>query len=93
VSAEVVRADHPPMDFEARARAHRHGLMRVAGLTDREVQVLEGIADGKTNREIGEALFLEENTIKSHARHLFRKIGADDRAHAVAIGFRAGWLV
>jgi DNA-binding NarL/FixJ family response regulator len=59
-------------------------------LTERELQVLRGMADGKSNAEIGRELFVSEDTVKTHARRLFRKLGARDRAHAVAVGFRSG---
>jgi len=59
-------------------------------LTEHELQVLRGMADGKSNAEIGRELFVSEDTVKTHARRLFRKLGARDRAHAVAAGFRAG---
>jgi DNA-binding NarL/FixJ family response regulator len=59
-------------------------------LTERELQVLRGMADGKSNAEIGRELFVSEDTVKTHARRLFRKLGARDRAHAVASAFRAG---
>jgi DNA-binding NarL/FixJ family response regulator len=59
-------------------------------LTERELQVLRGMADGKSNAEIGRELFVSEDTVKTHARRLFRKLGARDRAHAVAAAFRAG---
>jgi len=59
-------------------------------LTERELQVLHGMAEGKSNAEIGRDLFVSEDTVKTHARRLFRKLGARDRAHAVAAGFRAG---
>lgn len=59
-------------------------------LTEREAQVLRGMADGKSNAEIGREIFVSEDTVKTHARRLFRKLGARDRAHAVAAGFRAG---
>ncbi|RQX28532.1 helix-turn-helix transcriptional regulator, partial [Micromonospora chalcea] len=58
--------------------------------TERELQVLLGMAEGKSNAEIGRELFVSEDTVKTHARRLFRKLGARDRAHAVAAGFRAG---
>lgn len=61
-------------------------------LSERERQVLEAISDGKSNIEIGRALFLSENTIKTHTRRLFAKLGAKDRAEAVTIGFRSGLL-
>jgi len=61
-------------------------------LTERELEVLKGMANGQSNAEIGRGLFISEDTIKTHARRLFRKLGARDRAHAVAQGFRAGLL-
>lgn len=61
-------------------------------LTERERQVLEGMSRGQSNADIGAQLFLSEDTIKTHARRLFRKIGSHDRAHAVAQGFRWGLL-
>lgn len=64
----------------------------VASLTERELQVLRGMAEGKSNAEIGRELYVSEDTVKTHARRLFRKLGARDRAHAVAVGFRAGML-
>ncbi len=74
------RADAPP----------NRGAGRRMTLTERELQVLRGMADGKSNAEIGRDLYVSEDTVKTHARRLFRKLGARDRAHAVASGFRAG---
>jgi len=59
-------------------------------LTERELQVLRGMSEGKSNAEIGRELFVSEDTVKTHARRLFRKLGARDRAHAVAAAFRSG---
>jgi DNA-binding NarL/FixJ family response regulator len=64
--------------------------LRRLALTERELQVLRGMADGKSNAEIGRDLFVSEDTVKTHARRLFRKLDARDRAHAVAAAFRAG---
>lgn len=61
-------------------------------LTDREQQVLDGMSEGLSNAAIGRELFLSEDTVKTHARRLFRKVGAADRAQAVALGFRWGFL-
>ena len=60
--------------------------------TAREIEVLQLISDGLVNREIGVRLFLSEETVKSHVRHLLAKLQARSRAHAVAIGFRRGLL-
>ncbi len=59
-------------------------------LTKREIEVLVGMSNGRSNAQIGQELFLSEDTIKTHARRLFRKLGAADRAQAVAIGLRRG---
>jgi DNA-binding NarL/FixJ family response regulator len=59
-------------------------------LTERELQVLTGMSQGKSNGAIGRELYLSEDTIKTHARRLFRKLGVNDRAQAVALGFRRG---
>ncbi|MDQ1629212.1 MAG: hypothetical protein QOI54_2956 [Actinomycetota bacterium] len=59
-------------------------------LTERELQVLRGMSRGRSNAEIGKELYLSEDTVKTHARRLFRKIGAADRAQAAAKGFRFG---
>jgi len=56
--------------------------------TMREIEVLQLISDGLVNREIGQRLFLSEETVKSHVRHLLAKLQARSRAHAVAVGFR-----
>jgi DNA-binding CsgD family transcriptional regulator len=61
-------------------------------LTAGELQVLRGMSEGKTNADIGRELHLAEDTIKTRARSLFRKLGARDRSHAVAIGFQHGLL-
>ena len=58
--------------------------------TMREIEVLQLISDGLVNREIGVRLFLSEETVKSHVRHLLAKLQARSRAHAVAVGFRRG---
>ena len=68
-------------------------LPRQAGdvvLTQRELQVLHGMSQGKSNSQIGRELFLSEDTVKTHARRLFKKLGVNDRAQAVACGFRRG---
>lgn len=59
-------------------------------LTERELQVLRGMTRGLSNGEIGRELHLSEDTVKTHARRLFRKLGVGDRAHAVAHGMRRG---
>ena len=86
----------------ARRSSRRHGsvipftppITREIGQdpTAREIEVLQHVADGLVNREIGERLFLSEETVKSHVRHLLAKLQARSRAHAVAVGFRRGLI-
>jgi DNA-binding NarL/FixJ family response regulator len=59
----------------------------VEALTSREFDILELIADGFENHEIAERLVISTETVKSHVRHLRAKLGARNRAHAVAIAF------
>ncbi|MEH0984450.1 helix-turn-helix transcriptional regulator [Micromonospora sp. CPCC 205556] len=86
---EAAEPETPPPSGRRGAPGARGGRTPV-GLTERELQVLLGMAEGKSNAEIGRELFVSEDTVKTHARRLFRKLGARDRAHAVAAGFRAG---
>lgn len=51
----------------------------------REAEVLTGICQGMTNAQIGRRMSVTEDTVKTHARRLFRKFGALDRAHVAAL--------
>jgi DNA-binding NarL/FixJ family response regulator len=59
-------------------------------LTEREIEVLQQIAKGERNRDIGERLSISEETVKVHIKHIMDKLGAKDRTQAVAIGIRRG---
>jgi DNA-binding CsgD family transcriptional regulator len=62
----------------------------VDSMSAREVQVLQRVAEGHTNRQIGDDLCLSPLTVKSHLARIGRKLGTGDRAEMVAIGFRHG---
>ena len=59
-------------------------------LTDREVEVLQQVAGGNRNRDIGKRLFIAEETVKVHLKHIMEKLGANDRTQSVAIAARRG---
>ena len=61
-----------------------------AGLSDREVEVLVLVAEGRTNRAIAEALFISEKTVTSHLSHIFTKLGVSSRAAATAFAYEHG---
>ena len=61
-------------------------------LTAREIEVLQEVAAGKRNRDIAERLFISEETVKVHVKHIMEKLGARDRTVAVSIAVRRGIL-
>ena len=62
------------------------------GITPRELEILEAMAAGLSNREIGERLFVSENTVKTHAGRLFSKLSAQRRTQAVQLAKEAGLI-
>ncbi len=62
--------------------------VRKPSLTAREIEVLEMVADGKTSREIGDLLFISENTVKNHIRNILDKLGLHSRNEAVLYAVR-----
>lgn len=62
------------------------------GLTERALQVLRAIATGQSNIEIGRTLYLSEDTVKTYARRLYKKLGCRNRAHAVNTAWELGLL-
>jgi two-component system, NarL family, response regulator DevR len=67
-----------------RVRETRAEDPAIASLTDQERKVLEGLAEGHTNREIGETLFLSEKTVKNYVSRILDKLGLSRRAEAAA---------
>jgi len=88
---EVIRQVHAgkkriPPQLAAQLAEH----MSDEDLTPREIEVLSQIAGGNRNRDIAEKLFITEETVKVHIKHIMEKLGASDRTQAVAIGVRRG---
>jgi DNA-binding NarL/FixJ family response regulator len=61
-------------------------------LSQRELEILELVASGTTNREAAARLFISEATVKTHLLHIYAKLGVNDRAAAVAEGYNRGML-
>ena len=88
---EIIRKVHAgvkciPTEIAAQLAEH----MGEEVLTKREIEVLQRVADGKRNREIAELLFISEETVKGHVKHIIEKLGAKDRTEAVSIAVRRG---
>jgi DNA-binding NarL/FixJ family response regulator len=88
---EVIRQVHAgkkrvPPQLAAQLAEH----MSDEPLTSREIEVLRQIAEGSRNRDIGEKLFITEETVKVHIKNIMGKLGANDRTQAVAIAIRRG---
>jgi DNA-binding CsgD family transcriptional regulator len=78
----------PKLDVFVANDGKREGL----GITRRELEVLELMAQGMSNREIAEKLYVSENTIKTHSSRVFDKLGAKRRTQAVQFGKELGLL-
>lgn len=65
---------------------------RLADLTEREREVLLMIARGLSNQELAERLFIAENTVKTHVKRIFTKLGARDRAQAIVMAYEGGLM-
>jgi DNA-binding NarL/FixJ family response regulator len=88
---EVIRQVHAgkkrvPVEVAAQLAEH----MSDEALTAREVEVLSHLAGGNRNRDIAERLFISEETVKVHIKHIMDKLGASDRTQAVTIAVRRG---
>jgi two-component system response regulator DegU len=61
-------------------------------LTPRECEVLQLLADGRSNRVIGETLYISEKTVKNHVSNILQKMNANDRTQAVVAAIKNGWV-
>ncbi|MFC9600257.1 LuxR C-terminal-related transcriptional regulator, partial [Peribacillus butanolivorans] len=61
-------------------------------LTRRECEVLQLLADGKSNRAIGETLYISEKTVKNHVSNILQKMNVNDRTQAVVLAIKNGWV-
>jgi len=89
--SDLRRAEQPPPAPAPATGTLSNAANRVQ-LTQRELQILALIAEGATNREIGLQLYLAENTVKNHLKHILAKLQVENRAQAVAWALREGLL-
>jgi DNA-binding NarL/FixJ family response regulator len=82
-----------PSRSGAGTRPRSSRLTGADGLSGREIEVLQLVSDGRSNKEIGEALGLSALTVKSHLARIARKLGTGDRAEMVVVAMRAGVVV
>jgi two-component system, NarL family, nitrate/nitrite response regulator NarL len=75
-----------------KAVAHNQAIVLDGGLSKREVEVLERLAQGKTTTQIADELFVSENTVKTHVRHILGKLEASNRAEAVSKAGQMGLI-
>jgi DNA-binding NarL/FixJ family response regulator len=88
---EVIRQVHAGKKrIPAEIAAHLAEHYSDESLTAREIEVLRQVAGGNRNRDIADKLFITEETVKVHIKHIMEKLGATDRTQAVAIGVRRG---
>lgn len=88
---DVIRQVHAGKKrIPAEIAAHLAEHYSDEALTAREIEVLQQIAAGNRNRDIADKLFIAEETVKVHIKHIMEKLGASDRTQAVAIGVRRG---
>jgi DNA-binding NarL/FixJ family response regulator len=85
-------ARHVLRQFEDFASMGKAMETLVTPLTTRETQILNYIANGNTNKQIAAILQISEQTIKNHVSAILRKLNANDRAHAVVLAIRHGWI-
>jgi DNA-binding NarL/FixJ family response regulator len=82
----------PPADAEGATRAQQQPAAETLGLTARELDVLALLADGRTNRQIAEALYISVKTAGAHVSSILRKLDATTRTQAAAVALHAGLL-
>ena len=80
---------YAPIDFMTAVEEVHHSPL-ASKLTDRELQVLKGLTEGKSNKEIARDLDIQEPTVKLHMKTLYRKVGAANRTQAALIAREAG---
>ncbi len=89
---EIVVVKEVPVPAAQQPFALNEDRLKHLGITKRELEILELMAQGMSNREIAEKLFVSENTVKTHSSRLFDKLSAKRRTQAVQIGKELGLI-
>jgi len=90
---EVIRQVHKGRKrIPPEVAAHLAEHLGEDALSEREIEVLRYVASGNRNRDIAERLFISEETVKVHIKHIMEKLSASDRTQAVSIAIRRGIL-
>lgn len=92
---EEVAVGGKAYDAETLARVRQHQTdmsVQVEGLTNRELDVLMEASQGKTNKEIGKALFISDRTVQGHLKNIYQKFGVATRTEAVTVALQHGFI-
>jgi len=88
---EPITTENPDI-IERRIR-QLQSQMSGKSLTHRELQVLNHVAEGTSNKEIARELYISQQTVKNYMSSIMRKLQAKNRAHAVILAIRQGWML
>jgi DNA-binding NarL/FixJ family response regulator len=94
----AVALDETPMSRELAVRLlnefsqRERSLHKNSPLSEREQEILECVAAGQTNREIAEALFISENTVKNHLKNILQKLHLENRVQLTSYAYEQGWI-
>ncbi|MBL0891265.1 MAG: response regulator transcription factor [Gemmatimonadaceae bacterium] len=89
-TVQAVHAGRKAIDPAIAAKLAEH--VASDGLTARQLEVLQCLAEGRSNLEIASTLYISEGTVKAHIKAIFQKLGARDRTQAVTIGIKRGFI-
>lgn len=92
LSPSIARKLVVRMSNQGQAAGGSTGEAGPAALTSRELDVLGGLAQGMSNRQIAENLVISDRTVQAHLTNIFAKLGVSSRLEAVLLGIRQGWL-
>jgi DNA-binding NarL/FixJ family response regulator len=92
LSAAEARAAASRLDVDTGRRPARRRAKHPCPLSSRELEVLSALSDGKVYKQIAHELSLSPSTVRSHLHHAYSKLGVLDRAQAVLLATRRGWI-